>query len=113
MRKEGEVPHPPVFALSTVLDQESNLSPLARARAPDQTKLLESLLQQLPERERTVLQLHFGLSGPKQTLHQIGGLLGISHERVRQIEEVAIKRLRGLGNQPCDQGGSGPRVIRH
>lgn len=70
----------------------SALEALLRGR-PD----LAGLLDDLPERERTVIRLRFGLSGEEPlTLEAIGGRLGVSRERVRQLEEAALKRLRAL-----------------
>ncbi len=48
----------------------------------------------LDERERTVLWRHYGLGWPPQTLTQIGDSLGLTAERVRQIEAGALKKLR-------------------
>jgi RNA polymerase primary sigma factor len=50
----------------------------------------------LPERERRVLELRFGLDGAPQPLETIGKELGISRERVRQIEGEAMTRLAEL-----------------
>jgi RNA polymerase primary sigma factor len=52
------------------------------------------LVDRLSERERTVVQRRFGLGVPQQTLREIGDRLGVSAERVRQIEERALRRLR-------------------
>jgi RNA polymerase primary sigma factor len=52
------------------------------------------LLERLSERERTILHSRFGLGGAQQTLREIGDRLGVSAERVRQIEERALERLR-------------------
>jgi RNA polymerase sigma factor (sigma-70 family) len=60
---------------------------------------LEEHLAVLPERERVVLVEHYGLdveTGRGKTLSQIGRLLGVTKERVRQIEAAALSRLRRL-----------------
>lgn len=56
---------------------------------------LEEVLGELPERERLILNLRYGLDGktPK-TLLEIGELLKVSAERVRQLQEAAIKRMK-------------------
>jgi RNA polymerase primary sigma factor len=48
----------------------------------------------LNERERTIICARFGLEGPESTLGQLGEQLGISAERVRQIEAVSLAKLR-------------------
>jgi RNA polymerase sigma factor (sigma-70 family) len=56
---------------------------------------LRRALEELPDRERDVLKLRFGLDGdpsPK-SLEQIGKTLGLTRERVRQIETDALARL--------------------
>ena len=58
---------------------------------------MKAMLTHLDERERTILTLRFGLSGGKeQTLEQIGDKLGITRERVRQIQNIALRKLRQL-----------------
>jgi RNA polymerase sigma factor (sigma-70 family) len=54
----------------------------------------------LGEREREVLRSHFGLGRPSRTLEQIGLALGISSERVRQIEARALEKVRGVALPP-------------
>lgn len=59
------------------------------------TESIEEVLKQLKEREAKILRLYFGLDSPEpMTLEEIGSLLGITRERVRQIKEKALARLR-------------------
>ena len=59
------------------------------------TESIEEALASLKEREAKILRLYFGLDGEEpMTLEQIGALLGITRERVRQIKEKALSRLR-------------------
>jgi RNA polymerase sigma factor (sigma-70 family) len=70
----------------------SSMAAVLRARAD-----LATVLQDLPDRERTVVTLRFGLGGEEpMTLERIGGRLGLTRERVRQIEGAALKQLRAL-----------------
>jgi RNA polymerase primary sigma factor len=59
------------------------------------TQSIEEVLGSLKEREAMILRLYFGLDGPEpMTLEEIGSRLGITRERVRQIKEKALSRLR-------------------
>src|SRR5579859_755689 len=59
------------------------------------TESIESVLATLKEREARILRLYFGLETPEPlTLEEIGARLGITRERVRQIKEKALARLR-------------------
>ena len=70
----------------------AGLAAMLRARAD-----LAGVLQDLPDRERTVVTLRFGLGGEEPlTLERIGSRLGLTRERVRQIESAALEHLRRL-----------------
>ncbi|MBL8988887.1 MAG: sigma-70 family RNA polymerase sigma factor [Gemmatimonadales bacterium] len=59
------------------------------------TQSIEEVLSSLREREAKILRLYFGLDSPEpMTLEEIGAQLGITRERVRQIKEKALSRLR-------------------
>jgi RNA polymerase sigma factor (sigma-70 family) len=71
---------------------DTTLASMLRARAD-----LSTVLQDLADPERLVITLRFGLGGAEPlTLERIGQRLGVTRERVRQIEAGAIKRLRAL-----------------
>ena len=56
---------------------------------------LESVLEALDERELRIIRLYFGLTGAESmTLEQIGGLMNLTRERVRQLKERALGKLR-------------------
>lgn len=56
---------------------------------------VEKLLKTLSDREAYVLRLHFGLNGDTpQSFEEIGRLLKLSRERVRQINGIALSKLK-------------------
>ena len=56
---------------------------------------IEMALRSLSPRDAKVLRLYFGLDGGREhTLEEIGGMLGVTRERVRQLRDRALKRLR-------------------
>jgi RNA polymerase sigma factor (sigma-70 family) len=61
---------------------------------------VRDLTATLEERELSVLSRHYGLGQSPQTLREIGDSLGVSAERVRQIEAEALKKLRDAAAQP-------------
>jgi len=59
------------------------------------TATLDRILSKLMPREAQILKLRFGLEGdPPQTLEQVGQIMGLSRERIRQIERQALRQLR-------------------
>jgi RNA polymerase primary sigma factor len=58
---------------------------------------IERALGSLPERERKVIELRFGLNGePPCTLEEVGRAFGVTRERIRQIENNTLKKLESL-----------------
>ena len=55
---------------------------------------INTALQALSPRERNVIEAFFGINQPEMTLEEIGSRYGLTRERVRQIKEKAIRRLR-------------------
>ena len=93
--------------LDAPLDPEGDRSLIERFIADEQgdpeaqamdkflSEEIESALRTLPPRDAKVLRLYFGLDGGREhTLEEIGGLLGVTRERVRQLRDRALKRLR-------------------
>jgi RNA polymerase primary sigma factor len=59
------------------------------------TEQVDAALRSLAPRDAKVLRLYFGLDGGREhTLEEIGGMLGVTRERVRQLRDRALKRLR-------------------
>ena len=93
--------------LDAPLDPEGDRSLIERFIADEQgdpeaqamdkflSEEIESALRTLPPRDAKVLRLYFGLDGGREhTLEEIGGKLGVTRERVRQLRDRALKRLR-------------------
>jgi RNA polymerase primary sigma factor len=93
--------------LDAPLDPDGDRSLMDRFIADDQsdaeeqamdkflTAEIEGALATLPARDAKVLRLYFGLDGGREhTLEEIGGMLGVTRERVRQLRDRALKRLR-------------------
>jgi RNA polymerase sigma factor (sigma-70 family) len=84
-----------------------DLLPDVRASSPEQrlirleqTTRVADAVGRLPQRERFVLERRFGLLGePAETLNEISRRMGLSRERVRQIEAQAMERIRRILNR--------------
>jgi RNA polymerase sigma factor (sigma-70 family) len=64
-------------------------------------KLTDTLLKSLCPRDRTVIECRYGIGCEEMTLEDIGERLGITRERVRQLECRAIQRLRKEADRTC------------
>jgi RNA polymerase sigma factor (sigma-70 family) len=88
-------------SLGDLLADPSAEDPLERVPRRHAASLLDEVLVTLSPRERAVLSRRYGLDGSEQTLREIAGTLGVSAERVRQIEQGALEKLR----ETCDWEG--------
>ncbi|MCQ2095716.1 MAG: RNA polymerase sigma factor RpoD/SigA [Bacteroidaceae bacterium] len=59
------------------------------------SKEIDRALDTLTPREKDIIKMFFGIGGPERTLEEIGDRFSLTRERVRQIKEKAIRRLRG------------------
>lgn len=83
-------------SLLDVIHDENNAMPDANLIKDSLEKEISRLIGKLSIREAEVVTLHFGLNGKKaMNLEEIGDLLGLTRERVRQIKEKSIRILRG------------------
>jgi len=74
---------------------EEQGDPEERAMERFLTEQVDTALRSLAPRDAKVLRLYFGLDGGREhTLEEIGGMLGVTRERVRQLRDRALKRLR-------------------
>jgi len=77
------------------IEDERISTPADAAAASLLREQIEEVLQKLPERERKIIQLRYGLKdGRYRTLEEVGVEFGITRERIRQIEAVALRKLR-------------------
>lgn len=82
--------------LDTIPD-EQNIDPSLLLQNNDVQRHIETWLVQLSDKQREVVERRFGLHGREAaTLEEIGDELGVTRERVRQIQLEAIKRLRQI-----------------
>lgn len=83
-----------------LIEDTNAVSPDAEISQMMNKERVESLLEITSKREKHVLDLRFGLAdGKTHTLAEVAKRLGISRERVRQIEEEAFKKLRKFAKQ--------------
>jgi RNA polymerase primary sigma factor len=81
--------------LSDFLEDQMQQSPMEITAQHQLQAYVTNALQDLSERERYILQLRYGLlDGTSRTLAEIGRILHLSRERVRQIENKALQKLR-------------------
>ena len=75
---------------------ENKDSPVADCRLINESlsREIQRALATLTERERDIIRYFFGISCPEKTLEEIGDKFALTRERVRQIKEKAIRRLR-------------------
>jgi len=80
-----------------LVEDESQRSPLEQTADRIVEERMASVLGAIPAREQEIVCLRFGLRGREaHTLEEIGVILKLSRERVRQIETRALKRLKGM-----------------
>ena len=69
------------------------VEPFEDLDVPLHIEALRTAVARLPDREREVIRLRYGLEGEPLSLAKVGARLGITRERVRQIEAEALERL--------------------
>lgn len=85
-------------ALQALLEDMHAPQPQEELVRRELTHTLETLLGMLEQRQQQVLRLHFGMDdGESHSLAEIGKIMGLSKERVRQLVQSAMNKLRTLG----------------
>jgi RNA polymerase primary sigma factor len=83
--------------LGDFVQDEQAESPFDTASLSLRREDIQKALDSLPERERKVIELRFGLTGAQPcTLEEVGRAFGVTRERIRQIENNTLKRLETL-----------------
>jgi RNA polymerase primary sigma factor len=88
-----------ISATQDTVEDERVVSPEEHTAHNDLLGRLEELLGVIEDREATILRLRYGVgteSGEPMTLKEIGRVVGLTRERVRQIEQEALKKLYGV-----------------
>jgi RNA polymerase primary sigma factor len=88
-------------AISQMVADPSAASPDQGLLDASNAPIIRSLLARLPQRERKILELRFaldGYEGPPRTFKDIGKVIGLTRERVRQLEKKAMQSLREAMN---------------
>ncbi len=85
------------MSLSDILPDDRSQSPEEAVFSQAEAEMIEKLLDALDERESTILRLRYGLTDEEPlTLKQIGDRIGLTRERVRQLEGEALRKLERI-----------------
>ncbi|MGZ8899371.1 MAG: sigma-70 family RNA polymerase sigma factor [Limisphaerales bacterium] len=81
--------------VADVVADENADDPYAELEGKANTAMLREVMKDLDPREVTILRYRFGLDGDdEKTLEEVGRKFGLTRERIRQIQEIALKKLR-------------------
>ncbi len=84
-------------AVGDFVEDQMAESPFERASETLRRENVQSALAALPQREREVIEMRFGLTGgPPRTLEEVGRAFNVTRERIRQIENHTLKKLESL-----------------
>jgi RNA polymerase primary sigma factor len=82
---------------SDLVEDENAVTPYQDLEDKTVTGMLQEMVKHLDEREATILRYRFGLDGgSEKTLEEVGEKFGVTRERVRQIQNLALKKLRRM-----------------
>jgi RNA polymerase primary sigma factor len=84
------------FQFGDIVGDEESDNPFETLRDKDMLEEVEELVHMLDDRERMIINSRFGLDGQEpKTLGVIGETFGVTRERIRQLQNVALLKLRG------------------
>jgi RNA polymerase primary sigma factor len=84
------------FQFGDIVGDEESDNPFETLRDKDMLEEVEGLLHLLDDRERMIIDLRFGLDGQEaKTLEEVGETLGVTRERIRQLQNVALQNFEG------------------
>lgn len=87
--------------VAEVVADENAGSPFDHLLNQSETKLVLRLVEKLPEREARIIRFRFGLDGgTERTLEDVGRRFRLTRERIRQLQNVALKKLRQMLEEP-------------
>lgn len=82
---------------SDIVEDERAENPYEQLEEKTVTAMLQEMVKHLDDREATILRSRFGLEGgPEKTLEEVGAKFGVTRERVRQIQNIALRKLRRM-----------------
>ena len=80
-----------------LIGDEKAETPSEQLEGKTNTDLIRELVEKLPEREATILRYRFGLDGDdERTLEEVGEKFGVTRERIRQLQNIALNKLRKM-----------------
>jgi RNA polymerase primary sigma factor len=87
--------------IAEVVADENAASPFDQLREKTETVLIHQLVKQLPEREARIIRFRFGLDrGGERTLEDVGRKFKLTRERIRQLQNLALAKLRKMLEDP-------------
>lgn len=87
--------------IAEVVADENAATPFEQLQNQTETALVRQLVENLSEREARILRLRFGLdNGQEQTLETVGRKLKLTRERIRQLQNMALQKLRQMLESP-------------
>jgi RNA polymerase primary sigma factor len=82
---------------SEIVQDESAETPYQQLEEKTVTQMLQEMVKTLDPREATILRYRFGLDGGgEKTLEEVGAKFGVTRERIRQIQNIALRKLRRM-----------------